>query len=115
MIAEQDCLEMVRKSVAEYCRSTATIVLMFPSCRMFLNSVSLFHIVPIFFLATSVKFGFPAKAPVSDIAQEGAGDEEAEIAFIISNNEKDITQDRALKYVLGNAAMDNVNMRDSNT
>lgn len=60
---------------------------------------------------TSLNGPFPAKIPVSKLAQDGSSDYEAELAFIIGKTGKNIPEDQAWEYVLGYAASNDVSAR----
>lgn len=60
---------------------------------------------------TALNGPFPAKVPVPKIAQDGTSDYEAELSFVISKTGKDIPEDKALDYVLGYTASNDVSAR----
>ncbi|KAH8701914.1 hypothetical protein BGW36DRAFT_314563 [Talaromyces proteolyticus] len=69
--------------------------------------------VPVLFIKprTALNGSFPAKVPVPQIAQDGTSDYEAELSFIISKSGKDIPEDKALEYVLGYTASNDISAR----
>ncbi|QKX58384.1 uncharacterized protein TRUGW13939_05506 [Talaromyces rugulosus] len=69
--------------------------------------------VPVLFIKprTAINGPFPAKIPVPKIAQDGTSDYEAELSFVISKTGKDIPEDKALGYVLGYTASNDVSAR----
>jgi hypothetical protein len=69
--------------------------------------------VPVLFIKprTALNGPFPARIPVPKIAQDGTSDYEAELSFVISKTGKDIPEDKALDYVLGYTASNDVSAR----
>jgi len=53
----------------------------------------------------------PAKLIIPRLAQDGSADYEAELTFIISKTGKDISEDKALEYVLGYTCGNDVSAR----
>lgn len=60
---------------------------------------------------TSLNGPFPAKIPVSELAQDGSSDYEAELALILGKTGRNIPEDRAWEYVLGYTASNDVSAR----
>ncbi|KIX99413.1 uncharacterized protein Z520_04989 [Fonsecaea multimorphosa CBS 102226] len=69
--------------------------------------------VPILFVKPRTSLGgpYPAAINVPKIAQDGTEDYEAELAVILSKTGRDIPEEKALEYVLGYTASNDVSAR----
>ncbi|KLO89203.1 bifunctional 4-hydroxyphenylacetate degradation enzyme [Fusarium fujikuroi] len=69
--------------------------------------------VPVLFIKprTALNGPYPAKVNVPKIAQDGTSDYEAELSFVISKTGRDIPRDKALDYVLGYTASNDISAR----
>ena len=69
--------------------------------------------VPVLFIKprTSLAGPFPAKIQIPKIAQDDTADYEAEMAFILSKDGRDIPESEALDYVLGYTCSNDVSAR----
>ncbi|KAK7206982.1 fumarylacetoacetate hydrolase [Myxozyma melibiosi] len=68
---------------------------------------------PVLFIKprTALNGPYPAKINIPKIAQDGTSDYEAEMVVIISKSGRDIPKERALEYVLGYTASNDVSAR----
>lgn len=60
---------------------------------------------------TALADPYPAAIPVPKAAQDGTSDYEAELCVVIGKNGRDIPEDKALDYVLGYTASNDVSAR----
>ncbi|KAF5253679.1 hypothetical protein FANTH_1370 [Fusarium anthophilum] len=69
--------------------------------------------VPVLFIKprTALNGPYPAKVNVPKIAQDGTSDYEAELSFVISKTGRDIPREKALDYVLGYTASNDISAR----
>ncbi|KAL7768452.1 hypothetical protein ACKLNR_002753 [Fusarium oxysporum f. sp. zingiberi] len=69
--------------------------------------------VPVLFIKprTALNGPYPAKVNVPKIAQDGTSDYEAELSFVISKTGRDISREKALDYVLGYTASNDISAR----
>lgn len=68
---------------------------------------------PVLFIKprTALNGPFPAKINIPKVAQDDTADYEAELSFIIGKDGKDIAESKALEYVLGYTASNDVSAR----
>ncbi|KAG5756131.1 hypothetical protein H9Q69_000260 [Fusarium xylarioides] len=69
--------------------------------------------VPVLFIKprTALNGPYPAKVNVPKIAQDGTSDYEAELSLVISKTGRDIPREKALDYVLGYTASNDISAR----
>ena len=68
---------------------------------------------PVLFIKprTALNGPAPAKINVPKIAQDGTSDYEAELSFVVAKSGRDIPKEKALEYVLGYTASNDVSAR----